>query len=251
MYLQLTSHDPLTLHHHSIKINLFGDKLKISRDEIGRATSLHRYIKNSSACRIASTEHHLNTDRRSQTSKKASQSPQNEVRQKMKIKERERKDFRVRPTCLEKRREGKVSAQSGPHSQAGTQERGLRTSEGESATTRCSEGRMERIQPRDRCPSSSPSWEAAYTASAESGGCYSGSELQGVGPGRGPGLAAVKIVSQRTVTQLRSPEEKARPPRAPACTAVGRSSCAGAGRRTRALGRAIRGQAGCSLWLQR
>ena len=51
-----------------------------------------------SARGTASAEHHLNTDRRSQTSK-ASQSPQNEVRQKIKIKKRE-KGFRDGDLCL-------------------------------------------------------------------------------------------------------------------------------------------------------
>ena len=45
-----------------------------------------KYIKNSSACGTTPPEHILNADRGSQTSKQASQSSQNKVRQKINIK---------------------------------------------------------------------------------------------------------------------------------------------------------------------
>ena len=68
----------------------FQDGIEIRQGEL----TLYKYIKNSSACSTAPTEHILNTGRGLQTSKKASQFPQNEVGQKIKIK-REAKDFRM------------------------------------------------------------------------------------------------------------------------------------------------------------
>ena len=68
----------------------FQDGIGIRQGEL----TLYKYIKNSSACRTAPTEHILNTGKGLQTSKKASQFPQNEVGQKIKIK-REAKDFRM------------------------------------------------------------------------------------------------------------------------------------------------------------
>ena len=68
----------------------FQDGIEIRQGEL----TLYKYIKNSSACSTAPTEHILNTGRGLLTSKKASQFPQNEVGQKIKIK-REAKDFRM------------------------------------------------------------------------------------------------------------------------------------------------------------
>lgn len=68
----------------------FQDGIGIRQGEL----TLYKYIKNSSAYRTVPTEHIRNTGRGLQTSKKASQFPQNEVGQKIKIK-REAKDFRM------------------------------------------------------------------------------------------------------------------------------------------------------------
>ena len=57
----------------------------------------NKYIKNSCACETAPTEHLLDAGRGSQTSKKANQSPQNEVGEKIKTK-RETRDIRL-GTC--------------------------------------------------------------------------------------------------------------------------------------------------------
>lgn len=182
---KLTSHDPLTLHHHSIKINLFGDKLKIAESKMGRTTSLHRYIKNSSACRIASTEHHLNTDRRSQDFQKASQSPQNEVRQKMKIKKRERERIlRWGPVPGE----GDVKKEKFLHNRDLTHRRDTgegasETSEG-SATTGAQKAEWREFSPES---STIPAGEV-YTASRQRVGAgYSGSGFKGRTPGEDQG----------------------------------------------------------------
>ena len=168
-----------------------------------------------SACGTASAEHHLNTDRRSQTSRKASQTPQNEVRQKINIKEREReKGFRDGDLCLEEGDvKGDVSADSGTPSQAGTGERGLPRLRGE-RSDRCSAGRRERVQPRDRCWAARPGGEAADTASRQRvGPGYPGSGSRGRTPGEDQGRLPWRSSQRAGATQLGESRGKPGPPR--------------------------------------
>ena len=63
------------------KVRLYHEDYTIK--EGGEITIPHKYITNASACGTTRSEHLLDTGRRHQTSKKASQSLQNEVGQKI------------------------------------------------------------------------------------------------------------------------------------------------------------------------
>ena len=105
--------------------------------------SPHKHIKNISTYGTAPTQHLLDAGRRHQTSKKASLSHQNEVRQKIKFKKRQRIS-----------RWGPHPHPPHPHSRKGVMKDGkfLHTQKPpHGVSSRCLEGKMERIYHRDHC----------------------------------------------------------------------------------------------------
>ena len=148
----------------------FQDGIGIRQGEL----TLYKFIKNSSACRTVPTKHILNTGRGLKTSKKASQSPQNETGQKIKIK-REAKDFRMVTWALGRKSWRRKSFHTlgnhplHPTSRVMGELQNLRGNCSDKFRDRWSEGKPEKIHQRDCCGTVLPSWEAAHVPAVSGG----------------------------------------------------------------------------------